>query len=591
MSTVEQQQTDGHWTVVPLPVAPPTEGQHMTSVDYRASFERPQITADDRPSVFVPRFSTAVKISVNGTIIEDTMNDPSKRRPDRNSPLLVPIPYGLLQAGGNEIQLHLSVWGPLNGYLDSLYIGPDAEMRRAYDLRRFVFETVPLTLATWQVTFGTVLGFIWFNRRKDRIYGFLALATVMGVLQHFIGLPQSPMMAAVLGALGPLESALMLYYVMLLAGRDVRSWHGLALAPALLLLLSGVIVSQENLRWIYLVVGPPSIGIQLAIVWCVLAKAAWDGRPYAAHLATIFTVVMTGWCLDVLTIANLFPGERIFLGRLSYSMVLVALGLWLIWRFVQALAEADAFANVLVEKVAQAEEKLKVSFTREQERARAEALLTERTRLMRDLHDGLGGHLVSIVALADKPEVNGTGIADAARAALRDMRLVIEALEETEGDLMLALAAWRDRIEGQLRVHSIRLDWIIRDPYCLPVIQELRPWHVIQLIRILDEAVTNVVKHARARTLSIVIEAENDPQSEAVICVIVQDDGRGFEPDSAGDLSPTKTPSRRGLKNMRWRASECGIGLTIASSSSGTTVELRIPAQLDSGRARRGKRY
>ncbi len=171
------------------------------------------------------------------------------------------------------------------------------------------------------------------------------------------------------------------------------------------------------------------------------------------------------------------------------------------------------------------------------------------------------------------------------------MRLVIEALEETEGDLMLALAAWRDRIEGQLKAHNIRLNWSIRDPYGLPVIQELRPWHVIQLIRILDEVVTNVVKHACARTVSIVIEADNDPQSEAVMRVTVQDDGRGFDPDSAGDLYPANPASRRGLKNMRWRASECGIGLTIASSSFGTSVELRIPAQFVHGRAKRGERY
>lgn len=585
VSTVEQQQMDGHWTAVRLPAAPPTKGQQMTSVDYRASFRRPEMRADDRLSVFVPRFSTAVRISVNGTTIEDTMDDPSKRRPDRNSPLMVPIPYGLLNAGDNEIQVHLSVWGPLDGYLDSLYIGPDADMRRAYDLRRFVFETVPLTLATWQVTFGTVLGFIWFNRRQDRIYGFLALATVMGISQHFIGLPQTPMMAAVLGALGPLESALMLYYVLLLAGREVRSWHGLALVPALLLLLSGMVVSPENLRWIYFIIGPPSIGIQLALVWSILGKAAWDGRPYAAHLATVFTVVLTGWCLDVLTIANLFPGERIFLGRLSYSVVLVALGLWLIWRFVQALSEADAFAKVLVERVAQAEEKLKASFAREQDKARAETLLTERTRLMRDLHDGLGGNLVSIVALAEKPEVKGAVIADAARAALRHMRLVVDALEETEGDLLLALASWRDRIEAQLRAHNIRLDWIIRNPYDLPTFQELRPWHVIQLIRILDEAVTNVVKHSGARTLAIVIEADQDPTSNTVMSITVRDDGKGFKQEEIGAQVPISPISRRGIENMRWRASACGVWLTIRSSGIGTVVELKLPAVFDPGRA------
>jgi hypothetical protein len=61
---------------------------------------------------------------------------------------------------------------------------------------------------------------------------------------------------------------------------------------------------------------------------------------------------------------------------------------------------------------------------------------------MRDLHDGLGGQLVSIVALSERGE-GGAPVGDAARAALKDLRLVIDSMEDIGGDLMPIFYTWR----------------------------------------------------------------------------------------------------------------------------------------------------
>ena len=88
------------------------------------------------------------------------------------------------------------------------------------------------------------------------------------------------------------------------------------------------------------------------------------------------------------------------------------------WRFARALNRVDGFAAHLAIQLRDAEEKLRASFAREQEQARAMALARERTRLMRYLHDGLGGPLVSIVALAERGEgAGGIGDADPSRTA------------------------------------------------------------------------------------------------------------------------------------------------------------------------------
>jgi signal transduction histidine kinase len=227
----------------------------------------------------------------------------------------------------------------------------------------------------------------------------------------------------------------------------------------------------------------------------------------------------------------------------------------------------------------EAEEKLKASFAREQERERTAALARERTRLMRDLHDGLGGQLVSIVALSERNTESG-GIGDAARAALKDLRLVIDSMDDIGGDLMLALASWRDRAAAQLRPHDIALHWRAVPPG-LPVYPELRPWHVIQIVRILDEAVTNAAKHAGARRITVKIETIGSAGGEHG-CITVANDGRGFAVDGE------RRKASRGLRNMKNRAARCGAELELSSGGGGTTVRLQLPRRFPEGETAAG---
>ena len=194
---------------------------------------------------------------------------------------------------------------------------------------------------------------------------------------------------------------------------------------------------------------------------------------------------------------------------------------------------------------------------------------------MRDLHDGLGGQLVSIVALSERG--NGSaGIGEAARAALKDLRLVIDSMDDIGGDLMLALGSWRERAMAQLRPHDIALDWRAVTAQGLPVHPELRPWHVIQIVRLLDEAVTNAVKHANAKRITVRIETLAGTDGHDRGCITFEDDGNGFEITSDGAAAGA-IKAARGLRNMRSRAARCGAELELSSCERGTRVRLTLP--------------
>jgi signal transduction histidine kinase len=148
-------------------------------------------------------------------------------------------------------------------------------------------------------------------------------------------------------------------------------------------------------------------------------------------------------------------------------------------------------------------------------------------------------------------------------------------MDDIGGDLMLALGSWRERAAMQLRPHDIALDWRVTTPQGLPLHPELRPWHVIQTVRILDEAVTNAVKHAQARNVAVTIETLSGSQGPYG-AISVADDGRGFPPTGNGEAS-NAGQTARGLRNMRNRAARCGAMLDLNSDASGTRVRLQLP--------------
>jgi len=536
-------------------------------------------------SVYLPRFTNGVVVLVNGVEILDSRRDPAANRSDRAAPEIAVIPASLLRDGDNEVTVQLFVWGPIPGFLDRIYAGPDETLRPYYEWRTLLFITLPIMFSAWQGILAVILIVMWAMRRGEAAYGVLAVAMALGATQAFmptaIDQPAFPEVSATLLASAPLESACVLAFGILFFTRKWPRLLGpLIFLPGVIMVLIGVFGDPYAIRQSFLVLGIPALAAHLVILGIIVAWSEMRKQDAPSLLlGCAVTIVLTTLTHDMLQVARLIPDHRIFYTRISYSAMLVAIGIGLTWRFAQALNRVDGFAAHLAIQLREAEEKLKASFAREQERERAAALARERARLMRDLHDGLGGQLVSIVALSER-DTAGAGIGDAARAALKDLRLVIDSMDDIGGDLMLALASWRDRAAAQLRPHEIALDWHAVPPG-LPVYPSLRPSHVIQIVRILDEAVTNAVKHANARRIGVSIETVKAADGERG-CITISDDGKGFALDGAA------RPASRGLRNMKNRAARCGAELELSSGGDGTTVRLQLPLRFPEGDAAAG---
>jgi signal transduction histidine kinase len=191
---------------------------------------------------------------------------------------------------------------------------------------------------------------------------------------------------------------------------------------------------------------------------------------------------------------------------------------------------------------------------------------TERRRLARELHDETGQALTSI--LLGLRALEGTNNA-AEVGALRELvvgtlqdvrRLAVQLRPKALDDFGLAPAVERlTQTFSEASRISVDFEGQLGEGRLPPEVETT-------LYRIIQEALTNVVKHAEATKVSILLV-----RRDAVVTAVVEDDGRGFDLDRVGD-------DHLGLQGMRERAELHDGKLTIESSrDAGTTLRVEVP--------------
>ena len=194
---------------------------------------------------------------------------------------------------------------------------------------------------------------------------------------------------------------------------------------------------------------------------------------------------------------------------------------------------------------------------------------------MRDMHDGLGAALMSSLVLVEQGRMQTEDIAIMLRECVDDLRLVIDSLEPVGQDLVTLLATMRYRLGRRLEHAGLKVDWAVRD---LPALPWLDPSHALQVLRIVQETLTNILKHAEASRVRIETLLLQKPGLPDQVCVHIEDDGKGFDIDT---IAPG-----RGLRHLRQRAQKLNGDLDIHSQQGqGTRVTLLLPVHLMPGLA------
>ena len=200
----------------------------------------------------------------------------------------------------------------------------------------------------------------------------------------------------------------------------------------------------------------------------------------------------------------------------------------------------------------------------------------ERRRLARELHDEIGQALSSIMLdlaraidglPSDEHEARARLSQSRSTAAqtLSELRKVIYDLRPEVLDQLGLIPAIRSYAKSHLEARSIRVQLVFRG-----VKGRLSPQTETTLFRVIQEAITNVIRHAQATAVTMQISVK-----DSVIIASVEDDGKGFDVDTAFGM-----PESWGLRGIRERAIAVGGKLSIDSKPGrGTIVRFEIPLE------------
>lgn len=303
-----------------------------------------------------------------------------------------------------------------------------------------------------------------------------------------------------------------------------------------------------------------------ALVALGLARADIDTRKRLLSWFIAAHVVV--WAILQLQLIAI-PGDVDVARAAAWVMLAVILGLL----YVRFPGNLPARQPVSVVDVPDGAERHSASRPLHERQIRDAAAQEERNRLARDLHDAVKQQIFAIQTSAATAEARFETDAPGARAAVAQVRQSArEAMAEMEAmleqlrvaplghtGLVEAIRKQCDALAFRTGAHvDVRIGQ-------LPDEDTLGPGAHEAIYRIVQEALANVGRHARARHVQVSLDA-----TSAGLDVTVQDDGQGFE--------PTATSGGMGLHNMRTRASEIGGSIDVRSTAdTGTLVTLSVP--------------
>jgi signal transduction histidine kinase len=485
--------------------------------------------------------------------------------------VLVPLPRATEGAGTTSVAVRYTTAPWRIGYFEPVMFGPSAAVIERHDRLTILQPTLRTALAALSAASGVLLALLgrWDATRAAPWLAAGTLTWSAGLLQP------SPW----IGALGYsfvnafCIHAFPVFFTIGLHRRlglkrpwTERALAAAALAPAAVRLAVPAIAVPvvDGLWWVVSL----AIGLYLLRLMVVAARRRSIELPAIVLIGTV--LVLAAGALDLASLVIGHPPLGLFLFQFAPGVLAFCTAALLVASLGTRLGFAERLNVELEDRVEARRRELAKSYERMAVLERDRAIAAERERLMRDMHDGTGGALVSAIAMAESAGTGHAAVAEVLRDALADLRLSIDSLAPADPDLVSLLAAARARLEPRFEGTGVRIAWEVRE---VPAPEGFGPERALQVLRIFQEAVVNAMRHAAARTITVRTALERDPGGAAWVAIDVADDGRGFDLKARA-----ATPGGgRGLGNMRRRAAALGGELAVASAPGGTCVRLRLP--------------
>lgn len=568
------------WQSVSLPdvalartagTAHPDETQ---TVWYRFALNAEQLTHAGNLYFYLPRWQTVGQVALygDGRLLWQSEGDLVWN--GFNQPLWISLdPPG--QARPHVLLLRMDSVPGFGGGISSAWTGPEEALLWRYQIRLTVQTHLMLAASVAFAVLGLFSFSVWLKRRHETMYLLCFVASLCFVARyvHFITPLNTQLISSAWFGWISVNSVSWMVAVILLFNFRLcnRRYRWMEIGMFSSVALHGVVTlpwlaSAEHIA--ALSVYAYAIVLLFTIPAAVLAlRASWHVRSWPCLIVAAISVLGFPLAVHDLMLQNYSQDlEQVYLLPLAQISFCIMFAIIIHQRYISGIESLERSHEVLAQRLQERETELEESHARLREVERRELLSKERQRLMRDMHDGVGGSLTGALRMMERGEYEEEKLRAALRDCVDELRLTIDSLEPVESDITVLLASLRFRLQPRLQAAGIKLLWRVE---ALPPLPWLTPGHAMHVMRIVQEVVTNIVKHASAR--QIVFSTSVD---EGCARIHIDDDGMGFE----GIMARTEKGGH-GLDNIAYRTRVLGgkANWDRQAQEHGTCFALSLP--------------
>ena len=518
--------------------------------------------------VYFPGLPSGGKVFLNGALVGEVPESTDTVQVRWYRPHLLLLPPALMRRGTNILAVRLSTREPLTSF-GTVQIGSESILRPAFNRLRFWAETIAEISTAICLLAGSLIILFWLRRRQERLYGLFGLCMLFWgsrtLLLRIAVVPMSDLLmwrcAYYFSTAGfiVLITGFMLRFSGRAHPRLTRIMVGYWLIGCVVFAVGGMELRPfMNTWWL-----PGFLPWTLYAVaqLCRFALGERTRASLAMGLAVVLALALS--LHDYAVQEGWFGLREIYLMHLAIPSFLLVMTGVLSDRFLDSLKRVESVNEQLALKVAVREKEIAESYRRVQALERASAATEERQRIMQDMHDGVGSQLLTTLVMVERGAASREITVVMLQECLDDMRLAIDSLAPDDPDLLPVLGNFRFRMETRFKSMGLVLVWRSHD---MPDALEVAPHAALHILRMLQEALANVLKHARASRVQVDLQF-----SASSLAIDVADDGIGFD--------AARARSGRGLNNMQVRARKLGASCVISHPVVGTCVRFVIALQ------------
>lgn len=508
-------------------------------------------------AVYIPRVRHDVRLMVNGSVIRTAESDGRRW----NRPIFSTIPQSVLRVGHNEISLEVVSIAQEGAELQPFYVGPRELLQSAYQFRFLTTVFVAQFSTGLMVIMSAVFLIIFLFSRQEQMYFFLFSSCVFSaILSYNFALDTSwinyKLWTLIWMFATPAFVHSLAMFIRFSVGFDVGPIEktigiGLLIAVGL-----GTLLPEEYIYRYALWMNFGTAGSAMLVTswfWC--HSDGFQRRDFVVMFVCMSLAMGFGYYLMYMLLWPEPSRTQHLFAFMPFTMVFMCLWL-LLSRFVRSLDDFRALSLSQEKTIASKTAELAESYKKLAIIEGRQAAHRERQRIMLDLHDGLGGQLTNALAYMENNGHEDLVLRNALEHALQDLGLMLDSME-TEGSVATLLGMLRMRLEPLVAQYGLAFDWQIETDPALP---NSGPSQNLNLLRIVQEAITNAIKHAQAKTIKVQVRQTS---------ISISDDGVGFSQEHS-----LNEKLGYGLISMRKRAEQLGAVFTLNSDASGTTIAL-----------------